>query len=163
MTGLVTAPGVRCRRAVGGGTAGVGAAAGGPVGRLVAAVGGRSRRRHAGKLASSNGPRRHNGTGGDGWCVGLQAPPHPAAAMIHTAHHADACGSNPDADVKRILGFLRHGGTSSGLNLHITVLKIFQKLPKIQFFSACKQGKGVIYVQNMTNPLKSFLPDYPML
>jgi len=41
-------------------------------------------------------------------------------------------------------------------------VQTFQKLHKIQFFSACKQGKGVIYVQNMANPLKSFLPDYPM-
>ncbi len=158
VTGLVAAPGFRCCRTIDSNTAGVGAAAGGPAGRLVAAVGGRPRRRHASELASSNGPRRHDGTGGDGWCVGLKAPPHPAAAMIHTAHHADACGSNPDADVKRVLGFLRHGGTSSGLNLHITVQN-FQKIAQNTISSACKQGKGVIYVQNMTNPLKSFLPD----
>jgi hypothetical protein len=161
VTRLVAAPGIRCRRAVGGGTAGVGTAAGGPAGRLVAAVGRRPRRRHAGELTGSNCPRRHDGTSGDNWCVGLQAPPHPTAAMIHAAHHADACGSNPDADVKRVLGLLRHGSTGSSLNLRISGTKV-SKVAQNTIFSACKQGKGVIYVQNMANPLKSFLPDYPM-
>jgi hypothetical protein len=119
VTRLVAAPGIRCRRAVDSGAAGIGAAAGGPAGRLVAAVGGRPRRRHAGQLAGSNGPRRYNSTSGNSWSVGFQAPPHPATAMIHAAHHADACGSNPDADVQRVLGLLRHGGTGSSLNLHI--------------------------------------------
>jgi hypothetical protein len=162
VTRLVAAPGIRCHRAVDSGAAGIGAAAGGPAGRLVAAVGGRPRRRHAGELTGSNGPRRHNSTGGDGWCVGLQAPPHPAAAMVHAAHNADACCRNPDADVQRVLGLLRHGGPGSSLNLHISGTKI-SKIAQNTIFSACKQGKGVIYVQNMTNPLKSFLPDYPMI
>jgi hypothetical protein len=141
VTRLVAAPGIRCRRAVGGGTAGVGTAAGGPAGRLVATVGGRPRRRHAGELTGSNCPRRHDGTGGDSWCVGLQAPPHPTAAMIHAAHHADACGSNPDADVKRVLGFLRHGGTSSGLNLHITVPKFQKNCTKYNFSLPASKGR----------------------
>jgi len=162
VTGLVAAPGIGCRRAVGGSTAGVGAAAGGPAGRLVAAIGGRPRRRHTGELAGGNGPRRHNGTGGDGWCVGLQAPPHPATAMVHAAHHADARCSDPHSDVQRVLGLLRHGGTSSGLNLHITIPQ-FSKIAQNTFFSAFEQGKGVIYVQNMADPLKSFLPEYPMI
>jgi hypothetical protein len=141
VTGLVAAPGIRRRRAVGGSTAGVGAAAGGPAGRLVAAVGGRPRRRHAGQLAGSNGPRRYNSTSGNSWSVGLQAPPHPATAMIHAAHHADACGSNPDADVKRVLGFLRHGGTSSGLNLHITVPQ-FSKIAQNTIFPCLQAREG---------------------
>jgi hypothetical protein len=73
--------------------------------------------------------------------VGLKAPPHPAAAMIHAAHHADACGSNPDADVKRVLGFLRHGGTSSGLNLHITVPKFQKNCTKYNFSLPASKGR----------------------
>ena len=162
MTRLVAAPGIRCRRAAGSSTAGVGAAAGGPTGRLVAAVGGRPRRRHAGELASSNSPRRHDGTGGDGWCVGLKAPPHPAAAMIHTAHHADACGSNPDADVKRVLGFLRHSGTSSGLNLHITVPKIFSKIANTIFL--CLQAREGCDICTKQGQSTQKLPGhYPMI
>jgi hypothetical protein len=140
MTGLVAAPGIRCRRAVGSGTAGVGAAAGGPAGRLVAAVGGRPRRRHAGELAGSNSPRRHDGASGDSWSVGLQAPPHPATAMVHAAHHADARCSDPHSDVQRVLGLLRHSGPGSSLNLRTTVL-ISQKLHKIQFSLPASKGR----------------------
>jgi hypothetical protein len=141
VTRLVAAPGIRCRRAVGGGTAGVGTAAGGPAGRLVAAVGRRPRRRHAGELTGSNCPRRHDGTGGDSWCVGLQAPPHPTAAMIHAAHHADACGSNPDADVKRVLGLLRHGSTGSSLNLRISGTKV-SKIAQNTIFLCLQAREG---------------------
>jgi hypothetical protein len=156
LTGMVAAPGIGCHRAVGSSAAGVDAAAGNPAGCLVAAVGRRPRRRHAGELAGSNSPRCHNSTGGDSWSVGLQAPPHPAAAMIHAAHHADACCRNLNADVQGILGFLRHGGPGGSLNLRTAVPKI-SKIAQNTIFSACKQGKGVIYVQNMANPLTSFL------
>jgi hypothetical protein len=134
LTGLVAAPGIGCRRAVGSNAAGIGTATGGPAGQLVAAVGGRPRRRHASELAGSNGPRRHNGTGGDSWSMGFQAPPHPATAMIHAAHHADACCRNPDADVQRVLGLLRHSGTGSSLNLCTTVPQ-FQKIAQHTIFS----------------------------
>jgi hypothetical protein len=62
--------------------------------------------------------------------------------MIHAAHHADACGSNPDADVKRVLGFFRHCGTSSGLNLHITVPKISKKKNCTKYNFSLPASKG---------------------
>ncbi len=156
MTGLVAAPGIRCRCAVGSSAAGVGAAAGGPAGRLVAAVGRRPRRRHAGELAGSNSPRCHNSTGGDSWSVGLQAPPHPAAAMYMLHITPIHVAATPTPTYKA-------SWASSDMAVPVVVstyaqrYQKFQKLHKIQFFSACKQGKGVIYVQNMANPLTNFL------
>jgi hypothetical protein len=94
--------------------------------------------------------------------VGFQAPPHPAAAMVHAAHNADACCRNPDADVQRVLGLLCMAVPVVVSTYTYPVQKI-SKIAQNTIFSACKQGKGVIYVQNMTNPLKSFLPDYPMI
>jgi hypothetical protein len=73
--------------------------------------------------------------------VGLKAPPHPAAAMIHAAHHADACGSNPDADVKRVLGLLRHGSTGSSLNLRISGTKVSKNCTKYNFSLPASKGR----------------------